>query len=438
VPSGDALGGRHDGRVRRRPEEGRGLTGSAGKAVTRAVRWAEVVREEQAILEGEVVGGDMPTRKELILRGRIAMADLERNPDDFVDAATEKALRDARPKNTTDAIYWGWGRWIWWCGKTGRNHCPATPASVRQYIEAHKTMTNSKGMLRGRRGQPYAPATVELAVYIVSMVHQWMGYLSPVRHQPKVAAQLAEYGKWWSNQGFRPQLAYALTPEESVIVARTQDLTTIGGLRNATMLRLQYDMGCRADELIHLQIDDVRWETEHRVLVTISRSKTDQAGKGRVVAVEAVRDVDWDVDPVRLLTAWYGLLEPAGYTTGALFREVFSGAPRSDGTIAGRIKAEPMTYAAYEAAFGRAVRKSGVDLDPVTKKRARHVTTHSNRAGMITAAADAGMPLEKVAPRTGHSPASSTIHRYFRSGRKWGADNPGTLIRQVRRPKDDP
>lgn len=408
---------------------------SASDAVGRALALAAAERE---VIEGQIITEEMPTRKELVLRGRAALADLGRDPDDWVAPATDQALKDAQPSNTAAALAWGWGRWIWWCGlpNVGRVHWPARPNSVRQYIEDHKTMRRPDGKLRGRYGQPYAPATVELAVYLISMIHDWTGAVNPVRH-PKVADQLAAYSKWWENQGFRPDVAHALTPSESVTLARSCDLSTIGGLRNATMFRLQYDMGCRASELCHLQLHDLRWETPDRVLITISRSKTDQAGKGRVVGVEAVRDVDWDVDPVRLLQVYLPTLAAAGHERGPLFPEVFSAPPRKDGRVAGTVRTQEISYKAYEAAFNRAVRKSGVDRDPVTGKK-RHVSTHSNRAGMITAAADAGLPLEKVAPRTGHSPSSKVINRYFRSGRRFGADNPGTLIRLVRRPEETP
>lgn len=419
-------------------------------AVGKALELAAAVRDEEAVIEGELVAyGPMPTRKALILRGRAALAQTGRNPDDYVDPATEQALRDATPQNTRAVLEWGWGRWLWWTGQPdiGVPHLPARPAGLRRYVQAHKTMTHQDGRLRGRYGQPYAPQTVELAVYAVVMVHQRLGYPSPMEDK-RVRAQLREYSAWWEAQGFRPDESYPLTSDEAVEVARTQDLATVNGLRNALAFRLLMDMGCRPDELLHIQMGDVSWETPDRVVIRISRSKTDQAGKGRVVGVEAgrvideagnpvvdddgqpVRLADWDVDPVRLLGLQWEVLTAAGFRTGPLLRAVYPAPRRNDGAIAGTVRDEAWTYEGLDMAFRRAVKQSGVNLDPRTGER-RHVTLYSFRCGMITRAEEAGVPLQRVGRRTGHNLGSYSLTRYFRSGRQWGDDNPGLAIRQA-------
>lgn len=386
---------------------------------------------------------DEPSRKELILTGRAALADLGHDPDDWVDAETEEELRQATPENTIAAVCWGWGRLIWYCGKTSRRHDPPTAATMRQYIKDHWHMTYSDGKKRGRRGQPYAWRTVELAVYTVAMVCNRMdGWSNPVRN-PKVHDQLKRYRDKWEDAGFRTDEADPLSPAQSVALARCQDLGTVNGLRNATLFRLQFDTGCRASELCAVQIQDLDWVDEHRVLITFVKTK---GHKPRTVGVQAVPrlgtppdDVphpDWDVDPVRLLTLWWQALRSSGYRPpGPLFREVRAGGRRKDftesGVYGGKILPIQMTYKAYEDAFNRAVTRSGVDRNPKTGDQDRHITTHSNRAGFITAYADAGYPVERAAARTGHSPASPVIHRYFRSGRQWDGDNPGVAIRRV-------
>lgn len=414
--------------------------GAGAAAVGRALAIADQLREEERIIEGEIVDyGPMPTKKALILRGRAALAATGRNPDDWVDAETEQALRDAEPRNTVDAICWGWGRWVWWAGlpEIGVSHEPGRvrPGSIRRYIQAHKTMTTASGALRGRRGQPYAPQTVELAVYVIGMVHNRLGYANPVR-DPRVRAQLDEYGKWWAEQGYLPDEASPITHAESVLIARTQNLNTVGGLRNAAMFRLLFDMGCRPAELIALLMSDLRWETPDRLVVTVRRSKTDQAGKRpRRVGVEADRAVDWDVDPVRLVTRWYETLVAAGHTSGPLFPAVFSAPPRNDGRIAGTITDEAITHQALEDAWHRAAKAAGARawMDPVTGHR-RKIVLYSNRSGMITALFDRGVRLEEIAKRTGHSPQSAALTRYIRSARQWGVANLGLLNR---RPVDE-
>lgn len=417
------------------------MTGDQHPAVGKALELAAAVRAEDEVIEGQLVEyGPMPTRKALILRGRVALASTGRNPDDYVDAETEQALRDAMPTTTRDVLHWGWGRWLWWAGQPsiGVSHLPARPAALRRYVQAHKTMAHTDGRLRGRYGQPYSPRTVELAVYAVVMVHQRLGYPNPMGDK-RVRLQLDEYARWYAGLGYAPDESDPLTPEQAVTLARTQNLSTVGGLRNAVAFRLLYDMGCRPAELLAIDLADVSWETEDRVVIRIRRSKTDQLGRGRVVAIQAARpdpnhpaptDADWDVDPVRLLRLLWDVLAAAGYRAGPLLREVFSAPPRNDGQMAGRITDEPWTYLGLDRAFKRAVKACRINVDPVTGMR-RHITLYSCRCGMITAAEETGMPLEVVARRTGHSPGSKAIYRYFRSGRQWGDDNPGLRIRQV-------
>lgn len=384
----------------------------------------------------------MPARKELILTGRASLVDLSRNPDDYVDADTDRELWEGIPRNTRDTIAWAWGRWIWWCGKTSRQHCPATPGSVRQYIRDHWYMAGPDGKLRGRYGQPYAPATVETAVYLVSTVHQWKGWASPVKH-PLVERQLKRYRDKFEEAGFRPDVADPLTHSQSVALARSCDLATVAGLRLATMMRLQFDTGARASEICHIQLGDLQWERDddtgdERVVVTISRAKVGGAAGARLVGVEATPDVDGDVDPALLVRRLVDVLAAAGITDGPLFRLVHSAPRRADydasGVMSGVWLDVEMDRRAYAAAFDRAVVRSGIALDPVTGRRVYHFTTQSNRSGLVTRAAEARMPLEWVARRTGHSPASPVIHRYFRTGRSWGDANAGTLIRLARRP----
>ena len=72
----------------------------------------------------------------------------------------------------------------------------------------------------------------------------------------------------------------------------------------------------RRSELAGLDLEDVAWVEEGAVL-KLRRSKTDQEGQGRQVAIP--RGAHVQTCPVRALLGW---IEAAGLLEGALFRPV--------------------------------------------------------------------------------------------------------------------
>src|ERR1043165_3133099 len=397
----------------------------------------------------EVALAGEPGRAELILKGRAAFADLGVDPDDWVDAETKEEPENPRPKNPVDALRWAFGALIHYCDKTGRRHDPPTSATVRQWVKDHWEMTkvDSQGrtVKRGRGGQPLAPATVSTRVYLIAMICNRLGWHSPTKDK-LVADQLDAYRIKFEDAGFRTHEADPMTPELSVELVRGAcDLATINGLRNATMFRLQFDTGCRASELCDVLAKDIHWETENRVLITFTKTK---GRKPRTVAVEAIRYIEvdangevqfipnpeWDADPVRLLALYDSARTQAGLTKdGPFFTECSHASQRrkdweETGIYAGKILREPMTYNAYALAWGRAVRKSGIDVGP--RGTIRRFPSHSNRAGLITASVQAGIPLEDVGRRTGHAKGSPVLAAYYRSDRMWGDDNAGARVRR--------
>lgn len=391
-------------------------------------------RETELVLQELEAGPDVeyPAEKELVLRGRAAIAQREYNPDDTVPPEVDDMLRAGIPRTTLEVYEYQWGRFIHWCGVTGREHKPPTVATLRYYIWSHWSARRPDGQGRGRRGRPYAHATVKTAIYSVSAVLQWMGEPSPARH-PFIRRQLNGYFDRWTAAGHRPDIAHAFTPEEAVASARACDLSTVQGLRLATMMRLQDDLGARASEIIGLDVADVSWiqvGDRPQIRLWIKKSKTRKAG--RALIVEAVPDVDGDVDPVLLTGRWVDALRAAGRADGPLFPEVNPAPPRKDGALAGSIGSSRITLRAYEKAHDRAVTRAGVDRDPKTGLP-RRTTNHGRRRGMITTARNLGMLAEQVAPRTGHELGSNTIHEYWGGSTQTGDDNAGTRIRTSRR-----
>lgn len=407
--------------------------------------------EPSPIVVDEAVHAGEPVRRELILNGGRELARLGADPDDWVDAATEEELRNAQSTNTADAIRWAYGALIHYCGIQGLRHDPPTAATIRRWIKAHGEMTrlnkNGEVVKRGRGGQPYAPATVAMRVYLVAMVCNRLGWLSPTK-DPVVADQLEAYKKKFKKAGFKTFEADPITPQLSVQLARTAcDLGTVNGLRNATSFRLQFDTGCRATEMVEGLLGlHVRWITDTRAAVTFIETK---GGKERTVFVEGmptlpdptdptgerqIPNPEWDVDPVHLLALYCSARAQFGLgDSDPFFTEVSHAARRRNdfdetGIYAGKILRQPWRYDAYVECWNRAVKKSRIDVGP--RGTRFHFPSHANRAGLITASVRAGIPSEITRRRTGHAEGSPVFERYYRGADAVGEDNVGVIVRR--------
>jgi site-specific recombinase XerD len=116
------------------------------------------------------------------------------------------------------------------------------------------------------------------------------------------------------------------------------------------------------------------------MLVTLRRSKTDQEGFGRRVAIPRGEIAC----PVAALRAW---LDAAGITEGAIFRRIFNKRAQrvTDRRLAPRNVAAIVKQGAARLGF-----------DPST------FGGHSLRAGFVTSAVKRGANLIKVTDVTGH------------------------------------
>src|SRR5207248_8144736 len=126
---------------------------------------------------------------------------------------------------------------------------------------------------------------------------------------------------------------------------------------------------------------------------TIRRSKTDQDAAGRQVGIPYGSNPA--TCPVRSLRAW---LDLAGICDGPVFRPV-----DRHGTIA----AGRLSPAGANRIVQRAVRRTGIDPRPYS--------AHALRAGLATAAAEAGVAERSIMNQTRHR--SLVVARgYIRSG----------------------
>jgi integrase len=161
------------------------------------------------------------------------------------------------------------------------------------------------------------------------------------------------------------------------------------GARDRSLLLVGFAGALRRAELVGLDVEDLAW-TEDGLVVTLRRSKTDQEGEGRRVAIPLGSTPE--TCAARSLRRW---LEVAKVSDGPVFRVV---------TRHGHVGAR-LTSHSVARIVKRAAKAAG--LDP------SQLSGHSLRAGLATAAAKAGKSERSIMAQTGHR-SVAMVRRYIR------------------------
>lgn len=291
-------------------------------------------------------------------------------PAALVEKAKEYA-RASKASSTLRTYQSIWSAFSSWCSSRGMTSCPATPDTIIIYI------TDMAEQLR--------PQTVKKHLAAISQAHKLAGHPSPVQTEPVRLVM----------QGLRRTKGTAGSPKKALRVEHVRKMVTavpasLVGLRDKAIILLGFVSGMRRSEIVGLDVTDVAWEPEG-VVLTIKRSKRDQEGKGRQVAVPRGRHEA--TCPVRALRAW---LDAAAITDGPIFVRLDPGAPqiRLDGRAVAHV-------------VQRAARRAGFDPEMFSG--------HSLRRGFCTETARAGASERDIARTTGHS-SMQVLRGYVEAG----------------------
>ena len=274
-----------------------------------------------------------------------------------------------------------WKRFLAWAKAAGRKAVPCSTETLELYVV---------GM--GDEGRTLA--TIQRAVTAIRAVHKRLE--SPMPGTAGVRKLLLEMGR--AGQARQPIGKAALTVDDLSKLLAEVDQTTEKGKRDRALLLLGFCGGLRRSELAGLQVADVV-EAGGGLEVTVRRGKTDQVGRGRVVPI-------WKgpggLCPVRAWRAW---IRARGGAAGAAFLSWRGEIRQNRGITGDGIHDLVRTLAAA----------AGLDPD--------RFGAHSLRAGMVTAALQAGAAVPQVMAITGHR-SVGTLTGYYRPGHAWEARNP--------------
>jgi len=249
-------------------------------------------------------------------------------------------------------------RWIGeyqkWCAASGLD--PFALTTVGAWIEHLATK--------------YRMATIEHASAAVRFLWKLKGLDNPLHAEPlRLLMRALRRRLGTAKRQVRPLLP-------SQLACMRWDAGT-KGVRDRALLLVGFGAALRVSELCALTIDDIEL-TPEGVIITVRRSKTDQTGHGRQVAIPRSAGT---LCPVRALEDYLAI---RGWGRGPLFQSMhkdkLTGRPLDQRNVRDLIK----DYA------------DRMGLDPA------QFSTHSMRAGFATAAALAGADMEVIASQTGH------------------------------------
>ncbi len=196
-------------------------------------------------------------------------------------ANTERALRD-------DVLLFSA-----WCTNAGLKHMPASAETVAAFVDAQAAAGK-------------APATVRRYAASIAAYHRSAKAENPLKLKVATDA-LKRMGR---ASGEDQRKAKGITDDVVVAMLNAAGQRLID-LRNKALLVVAYSTLCRRSELVALRAEDVQVDSDGFGVVRISRSKTDQTGRGASVAITA--------DAMFHLQRW---LDAACIENGPLFRRV--------------------------------------------------------------------------------------------------------------------
>lgn len=268
-----------------------------------------------------------------------------------------------------------WDDFAQWCFAHGHVGLPAHPGAVAVFLAEEA-------------GRGMSPSWVNLKMAAIGWMHRRAGRQPPHKAEGGVAILdvLAGIRREHGKPPARKQAACGDVVRDVLRAIEGEDLRSV---RDRALLAFGLASCLRRSELVALRLDDLARVPEG-LRVRISRSKTDQEGKGAIIAVPEGRRLR----PVAHLDAWIaraglGPIRQVGWESvadGLLFRRL-----SRDGE---RALSSPMS----DRAIARVVqaRVAAAGYDPAL------FAGHSLRAGFLTSAARAGASVFKMQEQSRH------------------------------------
>ncbi len=288
----------------------------------------------------------------------------------YVSAAISASSRRAYRGDLADFLSWG-------------GVVPCSPETLAAYI--------------ADRADTHSPHTITRRVVGISRAHVSQGLADPAKND-LVRTVLRGVRKAHGR------------PQRRVAPLLKQDLLSIlplmqgtKGIRDRALILLGFAAALRRSELVALDMEDLGFVNEG-LIVHQRRSKTDQEGEGRKIAVPYGRT---SACPVKAVQQWLG---HAQIVSGAIFLSVGKG---------GRIQTSRLTAGSVALILKACATGAGL--------AASDISGHSLRSGLVTSAAQVGASTYKIQQQTGHR-SVEMLARYVRDANLFENNAAGLVL----------
>jgi site-specific recombinase XerD len=288
------------------------------------------------------------------------------------DAAADYA-RNSRAAATWRAYESDWRIFNTWCVHVGRAALPAQPSTVALFLANQAKLG-------------IAPSTLGRRLSAIRLVHVGAKLASP-HDALEVDEVMCGVRRSWKRPVSRKQPAVDDEIKRMVDAVEPQ---TLKGLRDRALLLLGFAGAFRRSELVALDTGHLIQQDEG-LAIRIASFKTDQDGRGEVIAVPRVSDSSYC--PVQAVLDW---LTASGITEGSIFRRLHRG------DAIGKSRLTDQSVALIIKAL--AVK---VGLDP------SRYAGHSLRSGFLTSAAKRRASIFKMADQSRHK-SLDVLREYVR------------------------
>ena len=261
---------------------------------------------------------------------------------------------------------------------------PASDMMVAEYLAAHA------GTL--------AIATLQRRITTIAKAHTSQGLVSPTRSD---LVRMTMRGIRQTHGCAQRRVAPIMKDDLIAMVEEMGD--GLKDLRDRALLLVGFAGAFRRSELVAISCIDIEHVSEG-IVINLRRSKTDQEWKGRKVAIPYAKGA---VCPVLSLEVW---LSAAEIAEGPVLRGV-----NRHGRVSKRALSPEAVALVVKA------RCVAIGLD------ARRYSGHSLRAGLVTSAVSADVPVWKIKEQTGHA-SDNMVQRYIRTDQLFVGNSVGVLL----------